>query len=112
MISYDQTGDKMDGQLFVHNLADLLQNCVLSFPIKSEIDLERQIRPIIRNYVKESLHVSDEKLADVVFSHGETKTEKNIGRSQRNTRMLLSMDVPIPVMYSLCILILALFILK
>ena len=66
----------IDVQSLTSRIGDLLKNCDLPSSMKSEIDLERYVRPIVRSCVKEALQISDEELSDVVFSHGEIEAER------------------------------------
>jgi hypothetical protein len=46
--------------------------------LRAEIDLEREIRKIVRDYSKEVLNLDEKMLTDVIFSHGENDKEKDL----------------------------------
>ncbi len=64
-----------DAKKLLNGLAQILQNAI--FPhLNSEIELERAVSLLIRDYTKHSLGLSEKELEGVIFAHGETKEEK------------------------------------
>ena len=66
----------MNAETLTNKIVSLLRNCDLPISMESELALERKLGPIIRNLVKDTLKINDEVLSEVVFSHGETRAEK------------------------------------
>ena len=66
----------MEAISLLHKIVDVFKNCELPNSLGSEMDLERVLRHIARDCAKEVLKIDDEKLADIVFSHGETRGER------------------------------------
>jgi len=64
-------------EAFVKNLVAILQKHPLLTTIKTKEQLEQQIHQILCDHIKNTPSISIEKLEDIIFTHGKTKTEKD-----------------------------------
>jgi hypothetical protein len=63
-------------EAFVQGLVQTLEEAPLPSGISSEGELERAICEVVREYTRQALAVGAEALHDIVFTHGQTRDEK------------------------------------
>jgi hypothetical protein len=61
---------------FVQGLAGALRRASLPRRLRTEIDLERAIWPLVRDYTRRALSLRKEELDKAVVAHGRTKEER------------------------------------
>jgi len=63
-------------ETFVQGLVQTLEEAALPPAIRNEGELERGICAVVREYTRQALGVGAEALHDIVFTHGQTRDEK------------------------------------
>jgi len=61
---------------FVTGLAEQLKKQALSPSIKTEVALEKVVYKTVRKYIIGTLDIDDQKIDQILFTHGNTKQEK------------------------------------
>jgi hypothetical protein len=76
----------IEGDSFVCDLAELLERFQIPAGIKTEIELERSIKQMVRDYTKKRLHLDDQELRDVFFTHGDSAEDKDLWTKSKGSQ--------------------------